>query len=266
MTLKHILLSLPLIASLAACDQVDEQDRLILGDAVVPARTVLIEDFTGQGCRNCPEAHGIIHALTEQYGDNVIPVSIHAGGFGYAVENTSFDDNYICLMAPEGDAYDQKYNSLQTWPAGVVNRGATLNASDWAQAVKDALAQESPLAIDVTASLDGNTIKIDTELRPNSDLSGKLQLWIIEDGIVARQRDGAKWIQDYEHNHVFRAAVNGTWGEDVTLKAGVHEQFSHSIAVRDNEHEKWVAANLSVVVFVYNDNGVQQAASKPLNI
>ena len=87
-------------------------------------------------------------------------------------------------------------------------------------------------------------------------MKGKLQLWVVEDGIVASQIDHGSLKKEYVQNHVFRAAVNGTWGEDVTLKPQINQTKTASIAIKDN----WNAANLHIVAFVYNDkDGVLQA-------
>ena len=67
-----------------SCDEVDEADRYIEVEQIVPKRTVLLEEFTGQWCMNCPSAHAIVNSLKEQYGESFISVSIHAGGFGIA--------------------------------------------------------------------------------------------------------------------------------------------------------------------------------------
>jgi hypothetical protein len=53
---------------------------------------------------------------------------------------------------------------------------------------------------------------------------------------------------------VFRAAVNGTWGTDITLREGEEQEHSFSIALSD----EWKTENLSIVAFVYNDSGVEQ--------
>ena len=71
-----------------ACDEVGENDRYILGEAIKVERGVLLEDFTGQNCINCPEAHKVIEQLEEQYGeDKFIAVSIHCGGFGIDIKD-----------------------------------------------------------------------------------------------------------------------------------------------------------------------------------
>ena len=73
---------------LTACDNVDEGERfegpLDLEEVLAKSeKNVLIEDFTGQRCTNCPNAAQKIHEFQEQYGkDRVIAVAIHGGGFG----------------------------------------------------------------------------------------------------------------------------------------------------------------------------------------
>ena len=62
--------------------------------------------------------------------------------------------------------------------------------------------------------------------------------------------------QEYIHNHVFRAAVNGMWGEDFSVEEGKTVERIMTQALESN----WNKEQLSIVVFVYNDSGVQQAA------
>ena len=56
-----------ILAPLAAgCDSVDENDRYIEMPPVESNRVVLLEDFTGQYCVNCPDAHEVMEQLAEQ--------------------------------------------------------------------------------------------------------------------------------------------------------------------------------------------------------
>ena len=46
---------------------------------------VLVEEFTGQKCINCPEAHEELAKIQKEYGeDNVISVCIHASALAVA--------------------------------------------------------------------------------------------------------------------------------------------------------------------------------------
>ena len=60
MTTRNFLLLL-IVCVLTACDEVAVQDRLkYIQPKIEDARTVLIEDLTGQNCTNCPNATEII--------------------------------------------------------------------------------------------------------------------------------------------------------------------------------------------------------------
>ena len=74
-----------------ACDDVAEDDRFIYVEPAEVAKRVLLEDFTGQRCINCPEASELIERLQEEYGaDNVIAVGIYGGINGTSSNGTPF--------------------------------------------------------------------------------------------------------------------------------------------------------------------------------
>ena len=96
----------------------------------------------------------------------------------------------------------------------------------------------------------------------NGNFTGKLQLWIVEDNITAFQMmpDGSRQ-EDYVHQHVFRAAVNGTWGEDIKVNEGQQVNFKCKGVPLS---EDWNVDNLFIIAFVYDDNGVQQVTKLKL--
>lgn len=237
-----------------ACDEVDEADRYKELTKIESKRNVLIEDFTGQMCTNCPDGHRLISTLQEQYGENIIAVGIHAGSFGIA-ENSM--PGVIGLMQPEGNEYAKKFG-VESYPSGIINRNTSaLSFTEWSASVRTEIERESNLNIKLSAKVENGMIVISSELQPLKDIKGKLQVWITESNIVTLQVDNGKYLMDYVHNHVYRASVNGAWGEDVSLKANIFDDKKHEIAVKDG----WNVENLSVVAFVYNDNdGVYQAA------
>ena len=44
-------------------------------------KKILLEDYTGHKCGNCPRAAEKAEELKEIYGDQLIPIAIHAGFF-----------------------------------------------------------------------------------------------------------------------------------------------------------------------------------------
>lgn len=241
-----------------ACSNIDEDDRLIYVKPAEVSRAVLVEDFTGQRCVNCPNATVEIESLIEQYGaDNVIAVGIHSGPLGFDGSAT-----VLGLKTAVGDEYFAHWGaSFQ--PVGLVNRRGGLKLfTDWGKAVYDEVQKTAPLSIEVENSYnaDSRELTIHTSYSgTEGNTTGKLQLWITEDNITAMQMMPDNTANaNYVHNHVFRAAVNGTWGEDVTVTEGVTVNKSHIFSVPAD----WKAENLSVVAFVYNDDGVQQVTKK----
>ena len=83
-TMKKIYFTIIMLAALAmvSCDEVSHENRLIYIEPPEVGRAVLIEDYTGQYCVNCPRATEEIERLVSEYGDSVvIAVAIHSGPF-----------------------------------------------------------------------------------------------------------------------------------------------------------------------------------------
>ena len=259
-----------LASAMVACDNISEDERFLPVESAKVVRVVLIEVYTGQKCTNCPEAHKVIEGLQQQYGDAIVAVSIHGGPLSINNSSTSFDANYIGLGNAEGHYYLNKFG-IQDLPSGMINRNGNIyDFNSWASVVRTELERPSDLDIELEAELLSNvddttgetkqTISIDVEMLPQADIDGALQVWVLESGIVARQTTNSGRDNNYVHNHVLRAAVNGNDGETVSLTRGLHQSASYTIDVRYNDQERWNPDNLSVVAFVTAADGVHQVA------
>ena len=251
-----------LLGVLVACDNIPEDERLIYVKPAAVSRTVLIEDFTGQRCVNCPNATEAIEQLIEQYGDSgVIAVGIHSGPFARNVNGTT-----LPLWTAEGDEYFS-YFGVEQQPSGMVNRLSVSNYTDWSALVYNQIQLTAPLSIQLEVELDEEARSLavtSSMMATDGNVNGKLQLWLVEDSIVSPQYmpDG-KPVRDYVHNHVFRQSINGTWGEEVSIPEGEKRAIQSSATIA----EAYDIDQLSVVAFVYNNTGVMQATKikiKPL--
>lgn len=262
--------------ALTSCDDVAEDDRYIPGEAIVAERAILLEDFTGQNCVNCPAAHEVIEQLEEQFGaDKVIAVSIHCGSFGIDVQRTNFNNGRVGLMTAEGNAIMESYGITQ-FPMGVINMaGDAVNYTFWSTKVRDALKVATDVNIELEAKYipdpnDGNdgyfgTIEAKAHVMSNTTRNVDFQFWILEDNIVAQQRNGTVTIQDYVHNNVFRAQIfDGLKGQPYSLTAGFEQEITGSIATRWTNKEHWELENLSIVAFASDASGVLQVVKVPL--
>lgn len=265
MKLKNIFLGVATAAmamAAASCSNIDEGDRLIYVKPAEVGRAVLIEDLTGQRCINCPTGTDIINGIIQTYGeDNVIAVGIHSGPLGF-----TGNSKRVGLMTDTGDKYYTYWANGTNLgqPSAIFNRkkGPSDNLNNWAAEVGLIISEKANLSIDITNAYDAKKRELTTKVGAfglNGTVNGKLQVWIVEDGIKAMQMmpDGSA-NQEYIHNHVFRAAVNGTWGEEVTVKEGETTSKDYSYVLP----ETWNADNISVVAFVYNGKGVENVAKK----
>lgn len=267
MKLKNIFLGVAtatMAMAAASCSNIDEGDRLIYVKPAEVGRAVLIEDLTGQRCINCPTGTDIINGIIETYGeDNVIAVGIHCGPLGFAGNSKR-----VGLKTDTGDEYYTHWANGTNLgqPSAIFNRkkgkGPIDNLNNWAAEVGLIISEKANLSVNIANAYDAKTRTLTTKVGAfgvNGTVSGKLQVWIVEDGIKAMQLmpDGSA-NQEYIHNHVFRAAVNGTWGEDITVKEGETTSNDYSYVLP----ETWNADNISVVAFVYNGNGVENVAKK----
>ena len=258
MKIKAYIAFIVLAVLMAACSHIDEDERLIYVKPAPVERSVLLEDFTGQRCVNCPLAADEIHKLQEQYGeDAIIAVSIHSGPLGFHT-----NPRFLGLATDVGDEYYNHWN-LEYQPVGLIDRGAPAEYTAWGTLSRHEVQKSAPVDIDLMVNPgDDNQIDIYTEIKGvDGNTQGKLQLWIVEDDITAFQMmpDGTR-NDNYVHQHVFRDAINGEWGEDVEVLEGYTVSNNHLITLSDD----WTPENLYVIAFVYNDSGVLQVTKTKL--
>ena len=67
-------------------------------DTTEVVKKVLIEEFTGVRCVNCPQGSAEIENLLSIHGDKLVAISIHAGFFAPPYPESLYD-----LRTPDGD-------------------------------------------------------------------------------------------------------------------------------------------------------------------
>lgn len=245
---------------LSSCDEKDFDQRYEEMTEITPQRNVLLEEFTGQMCPNCPKAHQAVAGFKQQYGEHLIAVSIHAGHFG--IDGSKVPQ--LALMRPEGNVYANKWD-ISAYPSAMINRRqGPLMVDAWVNPLRIEFLRTTPLQIAAKAQYDEDNgkVQITVDMESTVNLSGKLQVWVTENNIVAPQQDGTVMLPEYTHNHVFQASVNGVWGEDVQLATSESLRKKYEIT----KESYWKRENLAIVAFVYNEtDGVIQVTECPVN-
>ena len=247
---------------MTSCDEVETQDRLIYVEPPEVSRAVLIEDFTGQYCVNCPRATEEIERLVEEYGDTtVIAVAIHSGPF------SKNQGAFTPLYTAQGDEYFSHWG-LSAQPVGLVDRlfsSMPFDYTDWAGAVNYELEKKAPVSIMVEAEREeaGNLCHAFVEVigLDSALVKGKLQVWLVEDSIDSFQLmpNGSRE-EHYNHMHVFRATLNGAWGDDISLNHGQVVEKTYTMPM----DAAWKPEHCSIVAFVYDEEMVKQVVKRKL--
>ena len=110
---KKILLFSFLTLAISACTEIAPVVPT-LGD-----RKVLVEEFTGVRCVNCPAGASELDNLRGIYGDRLVVVSIHTGDF-----STPYSDSKFDFRTPEGTALEKNLGAPLGYPTAERYRAA----------------------------------------------------------------------------------------------------------------------------------------------
>ena len=121
-------------------------------------KNVLLEDFTGIHCPNCPDGHIIVHDLNELHPKRIFPVAVHSGY--YAVPSFGEPD----YRTEEGNTIDVGLGTVNAGrPCGVLNRvysepgnpNVKIYSRDaWLQVCKDIMNEVAPVNLLIKSECD----------------------------------------------------------------------------------------------------------------
>ncbi len=254
----------------AACDKIEEPYKNTgqNGDPVEETtRKVLLEEYTGHTCVNCPRAAITASELKALYGDRLILLSVHVGPLAAPGLNPFTKD----FRSDVGNAWDAFFSvSSSGVPLGIINRKSEGGVyftppGNWGTSIAQAMEDEESIAkIDISTNYNaGNRqlgIGIETTFLTNASGNFMVQALIVEDNVVAPQRNndpsiGPGVITNYNHRHVLRGSANGLWGESLlpsgtNLEVGAAYSKEYTYTVNPD----WDAENVYVVVMVYDND------------
>ena len=274
--MKKYLLFFNLLFFITACDVEEGPFINDYNSYINPEKKVLVEDFTGHLCPNCPDAARELEAIHDIYGDQVIGIAIHV--------TKSFARPYPASQAPKfqydfrtiwGYNWDEYYGiSEMGLPRGMVNRIGyeddthKMGKDQWADAVSLELKKD----IDFTIAINANDsiISCTSTSINNIDNNYNIVVCLTENEIINWQKDGTVEVENYIHNHVLRSVITDSpLSSQESFVAGENIENSFPINLSDLEQVNidystnsaelgngnaggWNTDNLSVVVYIYN--------------
>lgn len=275
--MKKYLVIISSILIITSCDIEESPFITDYNSYVNPDKKVLIEDFTGHLCPNCPDAARELDAIHDVYGDQIIGMAVHV--------STTFARPYASNQAPNfqydfrtdwGNSLDNFYGiSVGGLPKGMVNRSGyadnhRLGKDEWPNAV--ALELKKDIDFKIYIASDENSISITSEVQNNINSNYNLCVCLTENNIINWQKDGQENIENYEHNHVLRtvlidenlsSSTSYTAGEqiektinyDLTALEQYNINYSLNTAEAGNGNAgNWNTSNMSIIAYIYNNN------------
>ncbi len=246
-------------------------------DTVV--KKILLEDFTGHLCPNCPSAAVIAHQLQALYPGRIVMTAVHSGYFA-GFESPDFMYDFTCTT---GDELHSAFNITNN-PIGAINRLNTgtnndvqlLEKDEWGTLVESLLLLEPDADINLNSkNYNSGTrlLEIDVKIDFFTDITDPVYIsaYLTEDNIIKPQKNSdptvgtTPEIDDYDHMHVLRGSMNGTWGEELTTTAtsgsSIDKTISYTLPASD-----WDVNNMHIVVFIYNQTSGEVIQSEEIKL
>ena len=223
-------------------------------------KNVLIEEFTGVKCPNCPDGHNIVATIQNANPSRVIAVGYYP--FGQAQTEPLKDLTKADFRIADATELSTLLGGIQFLPIAAVDRkmfgGAILTARTlWSSNVQARLAVATPINMQLSVSYDDATREaiIKTTLKYTSALSTKhnISLVIYENNLVDAQEYPTYIDSSYTFKHVLRDVITPVGGASVldsltTKAAGL--VFEKTILY--TLPAKWNPSNCKIVAFVHD--------------
>jgi hypothetical protein len=234
----------------------DIVDTLIDLDTAIQVKRVLLEDYTGHTCQNCPAAAAIAHNQEAVYNGKLIVLAVHAGY--YALPGTGeFSADF------RTDAGNQWNNDFQiiAYPSGMIDRKEfngqqVVASSEWVTDIASVINQSPEMIMIMINSYDSTSRAVRSLVYSKflQTLPGSynITVCVMEDNIISAQDSANTVIPNYNFRDVLREAVNGSYGEILTASVDPSLVYMGKFSISINT--AWVAKNCWILAFVSNSN------------
>lgn len=264
--LKYFIPFLALVFILSSCDKIEPpyfKDRTGGGGepTEVFVKKVLLEEYTGHHCVNCPTAAKIAHDLVDLYDGRVLMLSVHAGWFANP-SGAPFDADY---RTEAGEEWNSSFG-VTMYPMGLINRisagggSFTVPPTNWGSKITEIIDNEPEVGLTISNEYNSANRKLEVEIKGTflqmMDGDYRLLACIVEDNLVSAQKNNdpnageTPVIQEYVHRHVLRETINGIWGDEALSNPNLDDNFTlnYSLTLKSNYDEE----NCSILAFVYD--------------
>lgn len=241
-------------------------------------RVVLIEDFTGVKCPNCPSAARRVEQLAELYPGKVVSIAYHTDFLGDPITHPEEYKSKYDFRTATGNQLESIMGFYLGKPAVTLDRKKhsadaefLLDQIESLGNIENELQTAPAVAITIANTFDPTSRLLTSQVSVKGllDITGSFHLHaaITEDHILDSQLDNDKYVNDYEHNHVFRALLSEINGDILTDKINkdlvITKTYSFTLPP---EAGWWNAANCNVVAFLSDYTQKPSIGGTELNV
>jgi hypothetical protein len=193
-------------------------------------KNVVMEEFTGVQCVNCPAGHQIIKTLQSTFGERLVVVSYHTDFLGEPFAFTTEDLRTDAAKQVQDYLVFDGYKpaaAIDRFPFNPSQTSLLYSRNTWNTRVQQEMGKTSPLNILLTTVIDTNIRKITTtvELHYTSTVAEqqKVTMLLVENNIVQPQLNTGNVIDTfYNHSDIQRVFITNPLGDDIatTTEAG----------------------------------------------
>ena len=260
------------VFAMASCDKLKEPyiiEPLVAQSDTIPlveADTVnfdgrivvLLEDYTGVKCNNCPEAGELALQLQQQNEGHLVVLGVHP-----KTELQNPAGGFPDFRTDDGNEWNNFFN-IAAYPSGLVDRTGVLGQAEWTTAVNNAIGNDAPVRLIIKTEYDDATrelkLSIHSKFLQNVESNDvRLTVCMMEDNIVGAQVMPTGVNPNYTHRHVFRGTADGqTWGRVLDVEAESITAGRNFITnMKFNVSDDYNADEFYIVAFI-SDNSTKQ--------
>ncbi len=225
----------------------------------VQPKNILLEEFTGINCGNCPSAHKIAANLLLAQENTFYSIAIHSGYYA-----SPFSDQPD-FRTPEGEELDATFASGSGYPCGMINRhtfagtSPIMSRSNWTLCAKEIHQENAPVNLYVTSTYSAAdaqlTVHVEGYYTADVDAQQNFLTVALTQNNIRGPQSGGGVGSDYLHQHMLRDYLTPLWGDTISdCTEGSFFTKDYTYAVPENINDVAVdPAELEVIVFVAND-------------
>jgi len=218
-------------------------------------KNVILEEFTGVRCPNCPQGHQTANQILEANPGRVWVIGFHP-----------YNSNFTTPYAGDPDFRrhhpDEFYTipycgSSRFMPSAFINRrvygGERIQSRTvWVSKTNEHLNEASPVNVGLATTYDSisNQLEIHVEIYYTADMTDEntINVAMSESGLIAQQSGGST---NYVHRHVFRETFTAQWGDPIT-EPTIQGSFIQYSFYFDNSANEYNMDECEIVAYIVN--------------